>query len=276
MRITPELIPDVVEFSIPKFSEYNPRRDVQRSTWFRLEHNWFLEISKKGVSGSVAGLYPVLIGVVAGSKGNLAKLDIKWLARTLKMKSPKIKAAFAEFANHGMVVIKEPIDTRTCSTNERTNETNETNVTGGVRTKPKPKPKPESKQSTALASPKEPPPGSLVWDAYAHAYEGRYRTKPKRNAKANALCAQLVKRLGLEDAIRVVEFYLTHNKAYYLQKVHALDPCVADCEGLHTQAMHDYRVTTGNARQEETRQTNVQTFMAVAKRVAERKANERQ
>lgn len=125
-----------------------------------------------------------------------------------------------------------------------------------------------NKETRAPATTESPPPGSEVWNAYAHAYEARYRSKPKRNAKVNSLCKQLVIRLGKEDAIKVVEFYLTHNKSYYLQKVHALDPCVADCEGLHTQMVHNHRVTTGNARQEEVRQTNAQTFQAVADRVA--------
>lgn len=86
---------------------------------------------------------------------------------------------------------------------------------------------------------------SLTWTAYSKAYELRYKAKPVRNAKANSLVKQIVQRLG-EEAPEVVEFYLTHNKTYYVSKLHDLGLCLADAEALRTQWFHGRAVTNAD------------------------------
>lgn len=79
------------------------------------------------------------------------------------------------------------------------------------------------------------PDGAVVWGAYSEGYKERYGKEPVRNARANALCAQLVKRLGAEDAPLVAAFYVAHPNPYYQQRGHALTSLVADAEKLHTE-----------------------------------------
>jgi hypothetical protein len=123
-----------------------------------------------------------------------------------------------------------------------------------------PKPRPEKKHPKDRD---ETPKGSLVWQAYSAAYERRYGHLPVRNAKSNALCAQLVQRLGAEAAMGVVAFYLSHGKSYYLAKCHQLDPCVADAEALHTQMLAGHRVTTAEAVGADKQAANAQAFANV-------------
>lgn len=104
--------------------------------------------------------------------------------------------------------------------------------------------------------------GSLVWNAYADAYEDRYQVKPPRNAKANALCKQLVKRLGAEEAVEVARFYLSHNLPWYVQKGHALDALIADCEKLRTE-WKTGNVIRGPTRAEQNSDNNRALFQQV-------------
>lgn len=116
--------------------------------------------------------------------------------------------------------------------------------------------------------------GSRVWSAYAMAYVGVYKHAPARNQKQNALCKQLVQRLGVSDAEAVVRFYLTHRGNWYVQKCHQLEYAVKDAEALRTQMAAGVRVTSEAARRVDNTQTNEQTFAAVReKRRLEREAN---
>jgi hypothetical protein len=104
--------------------------------------------------------------------------------------------------------------------------------------------------------------GSFVWDAYQRAYQGRYQVPPIRNAKVNVLCSQLVKRLGMVDAVQVVGFYLTHNDRWYVQKGHALEYCVKDAEKLHMEWSRGSQITSLKAVTVERDQGNADAIRA--------------
>lgn len=76
-----------------------------------------------------------------------------------------------------------------------------------------------------------------TWIAYQTAYRRVYGIDPVRNAKANALAAQLVKRLGADEAPRLAAHYLTLQKPLYRERSHPLDLLVRDCEGLRTEML---------------------------------------
>ncbi|MFV3014647.1 hypothetical protein ACM9HO_02815, partial [Pseudomonas sp. KHB2.9] len=56
-----------------------------------------------------------------------------------------------------------------------------------------------------------------TWDAYTIAYLERYGVEPVRNAKVNAQVAQLVQRLGAEEAPQVAMFYVTINDSFFIR-----------------------------------------------------------
>jgi hypothetical protein len=97
-------------------------------------------------------------------------------------------------------------------------------------------------------SPGEVSDGSKVWTAYAMAYEQRMRVTPIRNAKQNALCSQLVQRLGVENAVKIAAFYLTHPNSYYMQNKYPLGLLVKDCEGIYTEFQRGDYVTQETAK----------------------------
>ena len=107
-----------------------------------------------------------------------------------------------------------------------------------------------------------------TWKAYSTAFFHRYGTEPVRNAKTNSQIASLVTRLGATEAPQVAAFYLTHNRSFYVDRVHPVDALLSDCESLRTQWATGRRMTTTAARQIERTQSNIdavnQAFDAVA------------
>jgi hypothetical protein len=102
--------------------------------------------------------------------------------------------------------------------------------------------------------------GSYIWDAYAAAYEGRYKIAPKRNSKNNTHCKRIAELVGKEDGIKVASYYLTHNDSWYVKTTHALEYLAKNCEGLVTQMATGNRVTSSSAHQADKSQANQQVF----------------
>ena len=102
--------------------------------------------------------------------------------------------------------------------------------------------------------------GSQVWEAYSIAYEQRMRVKPIRNAKQNALCAQLVQRLGVENAVKCAVFYLTHPDVFYMRSKYPLSLLLKDCEGIFTEFQRGEYVTQQTANRESISQQNRSVF----------------
>lgn len=127
---------------------------------------------------------------------------------------------------------------------------------------------------TLISSDTSEPVGSDVWSAYETSYRARYGVSPVRNAKVNAQCAQLVKRLGGDAAVGVVRFYVGHQNAFYVQKAHALGLCLADAEALHTQWKNNTTITRSSASHADKNSATLQAFKNVAARWAERKEGE--
>lgn len=116
--------------------------------------------------------------------------------------------------------------------------------------KPRPAPPPQK--------PEKPPTAEEItratWSAYATAYGLRYAVAPVRNAKSNSLIHALVKALGAQEAPLVAGFYLTHNRALYINSRHALELLVRDATGLRTDWKSGKQITETEARNSDRQQ----------------------
>jgi len=131
-------------------------------------------------------------------------------------------------------------------------------------------PKPEKSKKEKPAG--EVSDGSKVWTAYAMAYEQRMRVPPIRNAKQNALCSQLVQRLGVENAVKIAAFYLTHPNSFYMQNKYPLGLLVKDCEGIYTEFQRGEYVTADRARKASISQQNSSVLEKFIARKQERES----
>jgi hypothetical protein len=98
---------------------------------------------------------------------------------------------------------------------------------------------------------------SNTWAAYANAYFDRYSVEPVRNAKVNGQVAQLVQRLGAEEAPNVAAFYVTINDSFFIRSSHEFGLLVARAEGIRTQWITGRQVNAVTARQMENTQANI-------------------
>ena len=132
-----------------------------------------------------------------------------------------------------------------------------------------------SAPTRALATRKQAPQreakSAATWNAYADVYRQRYGVEPVRNAKVNAQLAQVVSRLGAEDAPQVAAFYVRHNAQWYVTKGHCVDALLADCEKLRTEWATGRRITQTGAKQADRKANNADI---AAQLIAEMRAKE--
>ena len=110
------------------------------------------------------------------------------------------------------------------------------------------------------AAKKEPAPTTETWNAYAAAYERRYRVPPVRNAAVNGQLSQLVYRLGAIEAPQVAAWYVNHQNQFYVGGGHSVGLLLRDCEKLRTQWATGRQVTATQALQADKTQTNLSAF----------------
>lgn len=104
--------------------------------------------------------------------------------------------------------------------------------------------KPSPRAATvAKSKSKDPAPTTAIWEAYAESYHRRYGTDPVRNAKVNGQLAQLLQRLGADEAPAVAAWFVGHSNRFYVQKMHSVDCLLADAEKLRTEWATGRRVT---------------------------------
>lgn len=96
-----------------------------------------------------------------------------------------------------------------------------------------------------------------TWKAYADSYFNRYGAEPVRNAKVNGLIAQLVKRLGAEEAPHVAFYFVTINDSFLIKAVHDIGLLVSRSEAYRTQWATNMQMNGTTARQMESTQSNM-------------------
>lgn len=125
---------------------------------------------------------------------------------------------------------------------------------------PAAQPAPPPKKRAPRKPPNEPPPTAGTWKAYARAYETRYSVEPVRNATVNGQLANLVKRLGAEEAPSVAAHYVRSNNSRYVSCGHGVGMLVQDAEKLRTEWATGRQGTATQARLADRAQSNLNAF----------------
>ena len=131
----------------------------------------------------------------------------------------------------------------------------------------KPEPEPEPSRSGVPAAPSRPPAverqqskTEAIWKAYSSAYSAAYGAEPVRNAKVNGQLANIVDRIGAEDAPAVAAWFVQHRKRWYVEKGHSVECLQKDCEQLRTEWATGRRSTSTAAIQADRTQTTADVF----------------
>lgn len=132
----------------------------------------------------------------------------------------------------------------------------------------------EPKPRTAKPKTEQQQANAATWQAYADAYVARYGVEPVRNAKVNGQIAQLVARLGAEEAPQVAAYFVTINDQFFLRSLHDLGLLLSRAEAIRTQWVTGRQITSTTARQLENTQSNLSAAeQALAEQRARRQAN---
>lgn len=132
-----------------------------------------------------------------------------------------------------------------------------------IRSQSRSRSQPAAGDSSAGAAPPAVKPTNEAWAAYSTAYENRYQCTPVRNAKVNGQLAQLVQRLGADEAPGVARFYVGHQRGDYVKAMHPVDLLLRDAESLRTAWATGRQVTATQAAQADRTQTNANAFTAL-------------
>lgn len=92
-----------------------------------------------------------------------------------------------------------------------------------------------------------------------------------RNATVNGQLAQLVGRLGADEAPHVAAWYVGHQNRFYVGAGHSVGVLLKDCEKLRTEWATGRQTTATQAMQADRTQTN---FNAFAPLIAEARSKE--
>lgn len=108
-------------------------------------------------------------------------------------------------------------------------------------------------------------PGAFVWQAYKEAYFARYTIEPQRNAKASTCSKNICERVGVDNALEVVKYYLTREDAFYVNSAHEIGLCLRDCQKLVTEMKTRKPMSLSEARRRETSATTDQAIQGYLK-----------
>ncbi len=98
--------------------------------------------------------------------------------------------------------------------------------------------------------------GSRIFEAYRVAYVSRHGVEPLRNALVNSQASLIASRVGVDDGIELVKFYLCSDESFYRMKNHPLALCLKDAETLYARMKGAQTVSTKQAKALEEAQGN--------------------
>jgi hypothetical protein len=109
-----------------------------------------------------------------------------------------------------------------------------------------------NRQPKFVSGEKTPAPSTHIFNAYSDAMRMAYNNpniKPARNAKISKLLNDLIERVGFDGAMLVASNYPFHKNQWYVQKTHAVEYMVQDCEQILVQVQANQMITRTQALQ---------------------------
>lgn len=237
-----------------KFNE--KRKDVKKPTWLRLEHDLPQSPSLFGMDPIARYVFISLLCLANKRQTNELEFELNWFCHFSGscFSETELNAALERLNGKCVRIRDEDV---TCTSRGRDanvslrDETDGRDVTRRDET---------GSREKNLAAPSAP-----VWESYSVAFATKYGEPPPRNAKANALCLQLVKRLGGEEAPEVARFYVGLN-GFYASRGHPLSLLVNDAEKLRTEWKTGNKIAPQSSAQ-----NNMENLKAMYRKVEEGK-----
>lgn len=132
--------------------------------------------------------------------------------------------------------------------------------------------RPAASKRAAAKGPKDPNAITHdLWHAYSEAYRQRYNADPVWNRPVAGMAAQIVARLGQEEAPAVAAFFVTINDRFYIHRMHPLNLLLQNAEAVRTQWATGQQMTATKANQVDQTQSNASAADSIKQALANRR-----
>lgn len=218
---------------VVNWDKYNPRADVKRPSWFRFEHEFALSSEFFDLDCEQKWLWIIVLSFTNQKNGGPIVWHSKYVEATTRVGAEKQDATLDLFNKIGMIKIRRNVDVTRTSRARHADVTD----TGEICTLRDETRRYDTKQDSAETAPpsgrvrsgagvdsgeentsgegeekkKRRSPqttGSVVFQKYQELLS-RAGIEAVRNAKASAICKQLVERHGLERTLALVEVFVS-------------------------------------------------------------------
>lgn len=249
---------DFIEVEVLNWEKYNPRKDVQRNSWFRFEHDVTTDDRFYHFTHEELWSYVHVLSTCSKHRASRVRINLDHVLRAARISPRALISALDKLeeleiltadvtdalrGRYADVTLRNETIRNVTERNEETNTSyNDTTLAQSDMFPVEQKPRKVQRLTAA-----DQDLNREIWQAYSDAYERRYKVKPVRNATVNAKISQLRARLGAE-AVGVVTFYLSSSNAFYARSLHAIGLCLKDAESLRTQWVKGRAVTEADVR----------------------------
>ena len=237
-----------ITVKVLEWDKFNPERSSKRRPFFKCDASMVDGPNFVGWHAEEFKSWIYILSMCARQKSAEVRINLVHVRRNSAIRTRYFVNALKKLESF------QAIELKTCT------EVVQSSVVIGSKTAPK-----VAKLPAKSRHPRTPKIDSRpTWEAYRAAYMNRYREEPIRNATVNAQLSQFVKRIPLDEAPLVAEFYLSHNAAFYVQQLHPVGLLLKDAEALRTQWARGRAITGTDARAVERIQNNANAFSVFA------------
>jgi hypothetical protein len=220
-----------LEIEILNWDRYNPRRDVKKPSWFRMQNDLFFDPSFFDFRSAELLTWIFLLTQASVNNRGTISLSTSYIASRIKAKEKSVNRALEKLEANKCIKIRNGGVTRTSRgrngfvryerTNGRTNGRDE-----GAATRESPETTDDSKRRSRSAPPADRVGGDIqkLIAGYIDAYRGnpRYgrKAKPHIDGKVRGRMATFLKDVPLDRALLMVQIYLQIKDPWFEQKCH--------------------------------------------------------
>lgn len=249
---------DFIEVEVFNWEKYNPRKDVQKNSWFRFEHDVTTDDRFYHFTHEELWAYVHVLSTCSKHRASRVRMNLQHVFNTTRIQPRAFISALDKLEELSILTadVTDALRERYAdvtlrndtirNVTERNVETN-TSCIDSTSTQGEMFPVEQKPKAVRRLNAADQDLNREIWQSYSNAYERRYNVKPVRNATVNSKISALRARLGAE-AVGVVAFYVASSNAFYARSLHAIGLCLKDAESLRTQWVKGRAVTEADVR----------------------------
>lgn len=241
--------------TVNNWGKHNPA-GKKSYTHFLISKSFFNDDKITTLTPNEVTLYLYLLTICAESASNCFIIHAQLIPNSLRIRTQSLRNALSLFQSLQLVTYEE-IDAP--FNKIRYNKIRKDRIRSSSEVEKEPS---SESQATSLANDNAshlPTPLSknkehnrLAFESYKNAFYLRYKIEPVRSAKTNAAIAQIVSRVGHEEAPGMLDFFVWHNDPFYLKSMHQIGLALRDCESLRIQYLKGKPITMKDVKNFET------------------------